>query len=176
MFTVQPMTEQEKIQLAELVDPAGSFDGSLFGKGGSIFDPDGNWIGGAAFKSTDELEREVFLEITPGAYVTGLWLHAWADLALMLTQDHNYFTMIGWDEQENKLYRKMGPYNSYPLNGPHCWFFMFNPMSINKWTSKFNKIPEMQPEFIMDLSIDPIDMNLSVEIQGTGTNYFLTGF
>jgi len=175
MFTVQPMTEQEKLQLAELIDPAGSYDGSSFGKGGSIFDPDGNWIGGAVFKSTDMFEREVFLEITPGAYVTGLWLHGWADLALMLMEDHNHFIMLGWNNQENKLYRKMGPYNCYPL-GDASWFFMFNPMSINKWTSKFNKIPEMQPEFIMDLSIDPLSMNLVVELEGTGTNYLLTGF
>jgi hypothetical protein len=173
MPTVQPMTIEEKQRILEILEVDPNYAPNL-GVGGSIFDDSGRWLGGAVYRTVDG--DEVVGGFIPEIQGTGLWIYAWGDLTDLLFAEHDPFFMVSDSPRTYNLLRKLGCYH-FKQNNAHSYRVMFNKFSVDTFLSKFNKIPETQPEAIVDDSIDPLPHKLTVTIEqedGSTTTY-LTG-
>jgi hypothetical protein len=164
MLTVQPMTQEEKQTISLLVQPSGALDSSTFGQGGSIFDDSGRWIGGAVFLNNNNDTREVIGAVIPEVQGSGLWIHAWEDLTNLLFENGDPFIMVSRDPTTIQMLRKLGCFHEGPYRFPNSRRFVFNKISVDRFLSRFNKIPETQPESIVDPSIAPPLNKFSQEI------------
>jgi len=62
------------------------------------------------------------------------------------------------------MLRKLGCFHEGPYRFPNSRRFVFNKISVDRFLSRFNKIPETQPESIVDPSIAPPLNKFSQEI------------
>jgi hypothetical protein len=119
MATVQTMTLEEKqnlINLLSITAPAESI-----GFGVSIFDDNGTWMGGYAYK-TSNLESTdsstVIGGIVPEYKILGMydWVEKWSDIVYALFEARgDIFTIEAKDKEEANLYKKLGYFSSIDL-------------------------------------------------------------
>jgi hypothetical protein len=116
MATVQTMTLEEKQNLVNLLSIDLSAESVGFGI--SIFDNNGTWMGGYAYKTSDLESMDsstVIGGIIPEYKILGMydWVEKWSDIVYALFEARgDIFTIDAKDKEEANLYKKLGHFSS----------------------------------------------------------------
>jgi len=117
--TVQTMTLEEKQNLINLLSVTAPAESIGFGV--SIFDDNGTWMGGYAYKTSDlesTSSSTVIGGIVPEYKILGMydWVEKWSDIVYALFEARgDIFNIETADKEEANLYKKLGYFSSADL-------------------------------------------------------------